>query len=124
MTFGEELAHQCKDNERVVIPKLLNPLCLQACTASIDAMGWQTKIAAQIVDQGGDYLLQVKGNQKGLLESIENRFLILKPLESATTEDVDYERVKIRKYFIINNLELIAQKQNWKKPLYFDKSRI
>ena len=45
----------------------------------MDAMGYQTKIAEQIVEQGGDDLLQVKANQKGLLENIEDRFSLLKP---------------------------------------------
>jgi predicted transposase YbfD/YdcC len=113
MTLGEELVEQGKENEIVVIPKLLKLLCLRGCVVSIDAMGCQTKIAEQIVDQGGDYLLQVKANQKGLLENIEDSFSLLKPLETATTEEVGHGRVEIRKYLIINNLELIEQKQNW-----------
>ncbi len=35
-----------------------------ACViVTMDAMGCQTEIAAQIIDQGGDYLLALKGNQ-------------------------------------------------------------
>ena len=114
MTLGAELVQQGKENEIVAIPKLLKLLCLQGCIVSIDAMGCQTKIAEQIVHQGGDYLLQVKANQKGLLESMQDSFLMLKPLETATTEGVEHGRVEIRKHFMINNLELIEQKQNWK----------
>lgn len=81
---------------------------------SIDAVGCQTKIAEQIVEQGGDYLLQVKANQKGLLENIEDSFSLLKPLETAITEDVGHGRVEIRKCSIIDNLELIEQKNSRK----------
>jgi hypothetical protein len=38
-------------------------------------MGCQKKIAAQITDQRGDYLLAVKGNQPTLLEAIETAFI-------------------------------------------------
>ena len=34
-------------------------LDMTGCLISIDAMGCQTEIAAQIVDKGGDYLLAV-----------------------------------------------------------------
>ncbi len=39
---------------------------------------------------------------------------MLKPLENATTECIEHGRVEIMKCFIINNLELIEQSQNWK----------
>jgi predicted transposase YbfD/YdcC len=42
---------------------------------TIDAMGCQTQaIAAQIVDQGGDYVLGLKGNQSALQEECRGRF--------------------------------------------------
>ena len=37
---------------------------------SIDAMGTQTAIAAQIVDGGGDYVLALKANQGGLHDAV------------------------------------------------------
>ncbi len=80
MTLGKELVLQSKENEIVAIPKLLKLLCIQGCIVSIDAMGCQTKIAEQIVGQGGDYLLQVKANQKRLLESIQDSFFYAKTL--------------------------------------------
>jgi predicted transposase YbfD/YdcC len=36
---------------------------------TIDAMGTQTAIAAQVIDGGGDYLLALKGNQEKLHEA-------------------------------------------------------
>jgi hypothetical protein len=45
-----------KSNE-TAIPELLEALYLKGFLVSIDAMGCQKKIAAQITDQGGDYLL-------------------------------------------------------------------
>ncbi|MFT6924560.1 MAG: putative transposase YbfD/YdcC [Psychromonas sp.] len=72
-----------KSNEITVIPKLLKLLGIRGCLITIDAMGCQTKIAKQVVDGGGDYLLAVKGNQPKLLAAIDKVISIGK-LESAT----------------------------------------
>jgi len=46
-----------KSNEITAIPALLQLLAIKGCIVTIDAMGCQTAIAAQIRDQGGDDLL-------------------------------------------------------------------
>jgi hypothetical protein len=43
-----------KSNEITAIPELLHLLAIKGCIVSIDAMGCQTAIADQILDQGGD----------------------------------------------------------------------
>ena len=48
---------------------------LKGCIVTIDAMGCQTKIAEQIVDQGGDYVLALKGNQGTLAAEVEEAFI-------------------------------------------------
>jgi predicted transposase YbfD/YdcC len=63
-----------KSNEITAIPKLLEMLELAGALVTIDAMGCQREIAAQIHDQGGDYLLAVKGNQEHLEEDIVAEF--------------------------------------------------
>lgn len=58
-------------NEITAIPVLLQLLDVRGATVTIDAMGCQKEIARQVRDQGADYLLAVKGNQKNLEEAIE-----------------------------------------------------
>ncbi len=53
------------------IPELLRLLDLHGCIVTIDAIGCQRDIAAQLVEQGADYLLAVKRNQEHLYEDIE-----------------------------------------------------
>jgi predicted transposase YbfD/YdcC len=53
-------------NEIAAIPELLRVLDLKGTLVTIDAAGCQKEIAARIVEQGGDYLLAVKGNQPTL----------------------------------------------------------
>jgi len=64
-----------KSNEITAIPELLKALYINGLLVSIDAMGCQKSIAHQITDQGGDYLLAVKGNQPTLLEALETEFI-------------------------------------------------
>jgi predicted transposase YbfD/YdcC len=70
MVFGQ-LAVEDKSNEIVAIPKLLELLDLKGAVVTIDAMGCQKNIAAQVVEAGGDYVLAAKDNQPSLHEKIQ-----------------------------------------------------
>lgn len=63
-----------KSNEITAIPKLIDILDIRGCLMTIDAMGCQVKIAKKIIDNGGDYLLAVKGNQPRLHEALKRAF--------------------------------------------------
>ena len=52
-----------KSNEITAIPELLRLVDIKGAIITIDAMGTQTEIAAQIVDSKADYVLALKGNQ-------------------------------------------------------------
>lgn len=68
-----------KSNEITAIPKLLIQLNIAGAVVTMDAMGCQTAIAQQIVDQEADYLLSLKGNQGSLHQEVKLFF------ESANT---------------------------------------
>jgi predicted transposase YbfD/YdcC len=74
MTLGQ-VAVDTKSNEITAIPRLLKMLELSGAIISIDAMGCQKTIAAQIVKGGGDYALAVKENQPTLHAALETFFL-------------------------------------------------
>ncbi len=63
-----------KSNEITAIPELLRLIEIEDCIVTIDAMGCQKKIAERIIDQGGDYVLALKGNQGTLHEEVEHYF--------------------------------------------------
>jgi predicted transposase YbfD/YdcC len=65
---------ESKSNESTAIPELLHLFALKGCIVTIDAMGCQTAIARQIRDQGGDYLLALKGNHKKAYTTIKKYF--------------------------------------------------
>jgi len=58
-------------NEITAIPRLLQLLDVRGATVTIDAMGCQKEIARQVRDQGADYVLAVKGNQKNLEKAVQ-----------------------------------------------------
>lgn len=66
-----QLATDSKSNEITAIPKLLAMLNIAGCTVTIDAMGCQREIAAQILKQEGHYLLAVKENQPTLCAKVK-----------------------------------------------------
>jgi predicted transposase YbfD/YdcC len=73
LTLGQ-VACEEKSNEITAIPELLKLLSLKGCTVTIDAMGCQKEIAAQIREQKGHYVLALKGNQSGLQEEMYQFF--------------------------------------------------
>ena len=61
-----QIATDEKSNEITAVPELLKMLSLKGTIVTVDALNCQRAIAQQIVDQGGDYALALKGNQPTL----------------------------------------------------------
>ena len=71
-----QIATDAKSNEITAVPKLLKLLSLKGTIVTADALNCQREIAQQIVDQGGDYALALKGNQATLLADVKTFFVI------------------------------------------------
>ena len=65
-----QLCTQEKENEIVVIPELLDMLCIKDCIITIDALGCQRTIAEKVIKGEGDYIFIVKDNQPKLKETV------------------------------------------------------
>ena len=109
-----------KSNEITAIPKLLALLDLSGATVTIDAMGCQRNIAEQIVTQGGDYALAIKGNQPSINDEVQMvlgsaamEVLEAKAASSAETVDGDHGRIETRKYLVIDNLSDLPSTMTW-----------
>jgi predicted transposase YbfD/YdcC len=57
-------------HEITTFPELLEVLDLSGAVVTLDAAGCQKAIVEQIRKQGGDYVVCVKGNQKGLQDAV------------------------------------------------------
>ena len=89
-----QLAVDRKENEIVVVPKLLAQLDLTGIVVVGDAMQAQRELSIQVVDSGGDYLWFVKENQPSLLSDLE--LLFERPRISAGWSDptTDFTRAR------------------------------
>lgn len=59
-----------KSNAITAVPALLALLDLTDCIVTADAMSCQKAIARQVIEQGGDYVFSLKGNQPHLSEDV------------------------------------------------------
>ena len=105
-----------KSNEITAIPELLETLLIEGNIITIDAMGTQTDIANKIIENGADYILAVKENQKQLLEKIKDEFKFSKDIEIDTDIDIGHGRIETRKCSIISKFQFIENDNNkWTK---------
>jgi predicted transposase YbfD/YdcC len=119
-----QVASAAKSNEITAIPELLRLLDVKGCIVTIDAAGTQTAIAEQIVAAGGDYVLALKGNQKGLAEDVRRLFEWGHSIEFAElahahvrTTTKGHVRVEIRDCWTISDpryLGDLRQGRKWK----------
>ncbi len=107
-----QLSVDCKENEIVAIPKLLELLDLNGATITIDAMGCQTQIAGQIVENGGNYVLAVKENQPALYAALKRNLdeMILEKFtgvrhDFVQTVDGDHGRIETRRLWVTDQLD-------------------
>src|SRR5512145_2287712 len=112
-----------KSNEITAIPALLQILDIAGCIVTIDAMGCQKAIAAQIVEQQGDYMLALKENQLHLYEDVLSLFqwadnIAFTDLEHdvSRTTDKGHGRLETRECWTLSDphaLAMLADLAEW-----------
>jgi predicted transposase YbfD/YdcC len=115
-----QLKVENKENEIVAIPKLLELLDLKGATVTIDAMGCQKSVAQQILDQKGNYILAVKGNQPTLHGQIVGSFNEAR-LEKFAGWTHDYAegiesghgRIEKRKLWVTTDIAHLGVAEDW-----------
>jgi predicted transposase YbfD/YdcC len=106
-----------KSNEITAIPELVKMLDLSGAIVTIDAMGCQKAIAAELDDAGADYVLALKANQETLYADVQQLFLDGLEDDFAGTEHHEYQtvdeghgRVETRTYHVVPVPEELAQR--------------
>jgi predicted transposase YbfD/YdcC len=121
MVLGQ-VATEEKSNEIKAIPRLLKLIDIDKAVVTVDAMGCQKQIARTIVDEGGDYVLQLKGNQGGLHEETEALFdqclrddcLGIEHTQ-ATTLNKGHGRIERRTIWATEEIGWFAERHRWAK---------
>ena len=109
-----------KSNDIVAIPELLALLAIEGAIVTIDAMGCQRDIAAQILAQKADYVLALKGNQGTLREdaelfATEQKANGFKDTEVSRHQTIDgnHGRIETRTTTVIHDVAWLQERHAW-----------
>jgi predicted transposase YbfD/YdcC len=110
-----------KSNEITAIPRLLQILQLSGAIVTIDAMGCQKEIVRQINEQGGDYVLSLKGNQGTLHQEVADYFYWAqrqrwRAIEHDRGETLEkgHGRIEERRAVVSTDIDWLTEKEEWK----------
>lgn len=103
-----------KTNEIKAIPKLLKLLDLNNRIVTLDAMGAQRDICQQIIEQGGDYIISLKGNQGTLHEDVK-LYLSDKEHHEFINENNDkgHGRIEQRVACVAHTIDWLQKEHDW-----------
>ena len=110
-----QVATDAKSNEITAVPMLLRLLCLKGTIVTVDALNCQREIARQIIEQGGDYAMALKGNQ-GTLHDDVRAFLDDPKAEATTTNttvDGDHGRIETRTAVVSTHIDWLQEQHQW-----------
>jgi predicted transposase YbfD/YdcC len=110
-----QIATDAKSNEITAVPRLLEMLSLKGTIVTVDALICQRAIARRIVEQGGDYVLALKGNQ-ATLHSDVTLFLDdpeTRPTDVHTTVDGDHGRIETRTCTVSTDIAWLQEVHDW-----------
>ena len=109
-----------KSNEITAIPELLRLVDIKGAIITIDAMGAQKAIAAEIIEGGADYVLALKGNQESLHQAVIEH--IDKELEGDMAEarehvtvEKGHGREEMRTYLQLPAREDLPGREQWRE---------
>jgi predicted transposase YbfD/YdcC len=110
-----QIATDAKSNEITAVPKLLRMLALKSTIVTADALHCQRTMAQQIVDQAGDYVLALKGNQGTLHDDV---ILLLddpelKSSTSAPLVEADHGRIETRTATVSTEIDWLMKQHPW-----------
>lgn len=110
-----QIATDTKSNEITAVPKLLALLSLKGTIVTADAMNCQRAIAQQIVEQGGDYALALKGNQGTLHDDVVRFLNDPASVVSTAKPDVDagHGRIETRTATVSTDIAWLRNDHRW-----------
>jgi predicted transposase YbfD/YdcC len=104
-----------QSNEITALPVLIKLLDLRGCLVTIDAAGCQRETVAAIVEQGGDYVLALKGNQGTLHQEVADLFALAQQTAfrgiahtTYATVEKGHGRIEERRWWTIDDPEQVA----------------
>ncbi len=103
-----------KSNEIKAVPLLIDKIDISGKVVTTDAMSMQKDIIDRIRAKGGDFLIELKANQRSLRYGVENRLREHIPQYSHTEgPELSHGRIETRTYNIYDGIDIIADKEKW-----------
>lgn len=104
-----------KTNEIPVAAQLIEELNINDCTVTLDAMGCQRNTCSTIVNNGGNYVINLKGNQGNLHSDIKLLFDEKEYLDIKTSSSVDkgHGRIEERKIYATEDVGYLIEQHKW-----------
>jgi len=115
LTIGQKSVDG-KSNEIPAVRELIEMLDVRGCVVVADALNCQKKTAKAIIEGGGNYLLNVKGNQKTLKKDVEDYVQdtdLRQSMDSAETLEKNKGRIEHRTAYVTNDIEWVFNKEEW-----------
>jgi predicted transposase YbfD/YdcC len=112
LSFGEVAVNE-KSNEITAIPELLSMLDLNQRVVTIDAMGCQKAILAQIVTQKGDYIVALKANQRLLYQEAKDYFDRFQPQPCYEEQETRGDVLETRRLSVLSAAGWLTEAQAW-----------
>jgi predicted transposase YbfD/YdcC len=111
-----QMAAPAGSSELGALPPLLELLDLHGAIVTLDALGCQKEIVGQIVQQGGDFVIGVKGNQEKLQDAVCAAFAVALDEDDPVTRETRetrHGRHETRLCTVIDVPETFAEQAHW-----------
>jgi predicted transposase YbfD/YdcC len=110
-----QIATTAKTKETTAVAKLLKMLTLKGTIVTTDALNCQRDIGRQIIAQGGNYVLALKGNHHALHADVIRFFDKPKheQAESHSTHNNDHGRIETRTSLVSSDIDCLQARHQW-----------
>ena len=117
VTLATDMCEE-KSNEITSVPKLLDKVDVSGCIVTADAMSFQKAIIDKIRGKGGDFLIELKANQRTLRYGIEDNVELAEPVDVYSEGPfLEHGRIETRVCRIFRGNDLITDREKWNGDL-------
>lgn len=103
-----------KSNEIKAVPLLLDKIDIAGKIVTADAMSMQKDIIDKIIKGDGDFVIELKANQRSLRYNVEDRLADVSPVYSYTVgPELEHGRIETRTYRIYNAKDVLVNQDKW-----------
>lgn len=113
ITLATDMCRE-KSNEITAVPRLLDKIDVSGNIVTADAMFFQKTIIDKIREKGGDFLIELKANQRTLRYGIEDKVEVTEPVDVYSEGPfLEHGRIETRVCRVFRGEDLIADREKW-----------